>query len=176
MVEMRHPRAVAVALATATALAVFTPATAASAAQATLARLTPGGPGPETASITKSLNLTPHDVRLAEGGLAIVVLLAVILVLRVRRRRRGVAASAPKAATHAFPTTDEAWRGSGLVEESTGRLPAFHQSEVVIPGITPGWHEMHGDRSKLGYWDGSRWTAQLEWDGHQWVDPAAVRA
>ncbi len=163
------------ALGALTAAAALIPASSAGAVQSTLIRLTPDTPPP--GSITKSLNLTPHDVQLIEGGLAIVVLLAVVLVLRIRRRRRADATAAPTTPTHTFPTTDEAWRGSGLIEESTEKLPTFHAAEVVLPAITPGWHPIEGDRSKLRYWDGSRWTAQLAWDGQKWAEsPDSVPA
>ncbi len=127
------------------------------------------------ASITKTLNITPHDLHLIEAGLAIVVLLAIVLVLRIRRRRRADRVTRPRADTHTFPSTNEAWRGSGLVEDSTSRLPAFQAGELLRPTIPPGWHPLQGDPSKLRYWDGSRWTAQLEWDGRQWVDAEVAR-
>ncbi|MGH9047081.1 MAG: hypothetical protein ACRDVW_07180, partial [Acidimicrobiales bacterium] len=69
--------------------------------------------GAPAASITKSLGLSPHDVRLIEAGLAIVVLLVIVLVLRIVRRRRETVAVTPEVVTHAFPATAESWRGSG---------------------------------------------------------------
>ncbi len=168
---MQHTKRLATGLA-AGAIAALVPDTLADAARTGGQPGSVGAPGP--ASITKSLNITPHDLRLIEAGLAIVVLLAVVLVLRIRRRRRAEKTADPRPETHAFPTTNEAWRGSGMVEESTQRLPAFQAGEVVAPTMGPGWHPIQGDRLKLGYWDGVRWTAHLEWDGRQWVDPKAV--
>jgi hypothetical protein len=164
-----HKRTLA-ALSALTAIAVLIPFSTAGAVQSTVMHLTPVAPQP--GSVTKALNLTPHDVHLIEAGLAIVVLLAFALALRIRRRRRAHSAAVPTTEARVFPTTDEAWRGSGLVEEPTGKLPAFHASEVVMPMAAPGWHPIEGDRSKLRYWDGTRWTAQLEWDGQKWAEPA----
>ena len=166
---MLHRRTLAT-LAALTGAAVLIPVSTAGAVRSTVVGVTTPAT-PPAASITKALNLTPHDVRLVEAGLAIVVLLVVVLALRIRRRRRSGAAAAPKTGVRAFPTTDEAWRGSGLVEEPTGQLPTFHAAEVVVPTLTQGSHPIEGDGSKLRYWDGSHWTAQLQWDGQQWAAP-----
>ncbi len=123
----------------------------------------------------ESWGLSHRDVIDIAAGLVIVVLLAVILILRVRRRR-GQVVRAPETRTQAFPTTAEAWRGSGLAEEPTGRLPKFEASSVVLPplAVTPGWHPVQGDATRLAYWDGGSWTAFRQWDGHAWVDPTVV--
>jgi hypothetical protein len=34
-----------------------------------------------------------------------------------------------------------------------------------------GWHADPSDPHTTRYWDGSRWSAELRWDGTAWVDP-----
>jgi hypothetical protein len=121
----------------------------------------------------ESWGLSRKDITDIGAGLAIVVLLLVILLLRVRRRRRAGVAAAPETRHRSFPQTAEAWRGSGLAEEPTGTLPRFEASSVVLPEVrlAPGWHPVQGDRTRLAYWDGSNWSAYLQWDGRQWTDP-----
>jgi LPXTG-motif cell wall-anchored protein len=40
--------------------------------------------------------------------------------------------------------------------------------------LAAGWHASPDDPSRIGYWDGSQWTAYRQWDGRQWAD-AGVR-
>jgi hypothetical protein len=40
--------------------------------------------------------------------------------------------------------------------------------------LPQGWHPVAGDARHLAYWDGTRWTAQLHWDGSSWVDASGV--
>jgi hypothetical protein len=132
--------------------------------------------GTLTQGFPESWGLTRHDLVLIGAGFLIMALLLVVLVLRVRRRRRGEVVSARQAPTHAFPVTAESWRGSGLTEEPTGKLPAFRASDVVIPptAVSQGWHPVEGDPSRIAYWDGARWAAFRQWNGTQWLDPTAV--
>jgi hypothetical protein len=129
--------------------------------------------GDPTLGFPESWGLTRRDLLDIGAGLLIALLLVVILALRVRRRRRARVNKAPAGQLRSFPQTAEAWRGSGLAEEPTGSLPKFQASSVVLPEVklSPGWHPVQGDRTRIAYWDGSRWSAYLNWDGRQWVDP-----
>lgn len=160
-----------------------TTTTSSSTTTSTTSTTTPtGGPvktskvGNPNQGFPESWGLTHHDLLLIGAGFLIAALLLLVLVLRVRRRRRADVVSTRAAPTHTFPVTAESWRGSGLTEEPTGKLPAFRASNVVIPPTTvsQGWHPVEGDSTRIAYWDGVRWAAFRQWNGTAWVDPTAV--
>jgi len=130
-------------------------------------------PAPNPVSgFPESWGLTRHDLLLIGAGLLITVLLLVILVLRVHRRRRAVVVRVSDRLPPAFPQSAQSWRGTGMVEEPTRPLPRFQASTVVLPTQETGWHPVQGDRTRIAYWDGTRWSAYRQWDGRQWVDAA----
>jgi len=114
-----------------------------------------------------------HDISLLAAG--VIVLLIIVFILRVTRRRRETAATTHAEPQHTFPQSADTWHDADLSRESNAALPSFHQTQVVLPTVAPGWHPVQGDQTKLAYWDGTRWTAYRQWDGQQWVDAASVQ-
>jgi hypothetical protein len=79
-------------------------------------------------------------------------------------------ATPPPGGSYASPRPRPA---SSLPRESAD-LPPFGSAGVIAPSITPGWHPVEGDRMRVAYWDGSKWTAYRQWDGQQWVTPTTL--
>jgi len=123
-----------------------------------------------------SWGLTRHDLLLIGAGLVIAALLLLILVLRVHRRRRATVVRVSDRLRPAFPQSAESWRGTGMAEEPTGPLPKFQASTVMLPPQETGWHPVQGDRTRIAYWDGTRWSAYRQWDGQQWVEATSTTA
>jgi len=115
---------------------------------------------------------------------AVVALVALGAVVVVGRRRRGTAHSPPIPSTAAWSPapayTDVGEIGEPMAGVTRRRtepgppLPAFQQSPAVTMTAPPGWHPVPGDPTKTAYWDGTRWAAFRQWDGHQWVDAGAL--
>jgi hypothetical protein len=133
-------------------------------------------PAPNPVSgFPESWGLTRHDALLIGAGLLITLLLLVILVLRVRRRRRAGVVRVSDHLPPAFPQSAESWRGTGMVEEPFGPLPKFQASTVVVvPTQETGWHPVQGDRTRIAYWDGTKWSSYRRWDGQQWVEATST--
>jgi hypothetical protein len=115
-------------------------------------------------------------------GVAVVVLFVAAFV--VVRRRRAVPAFAvadqtfqrlPET-TYTQPTAVSVTRSSPPPPSFQVGVspPPFNIAGVAAPTITPGWHPVDGDPTKVAYWDGEKWAAYRQWDGLQWVDSTAV--
>jgi hypothetical protein len=129
-------------------------------------------PAPHTAA-SLAFTHSRHDMILIAGG--VILLLIIVFILRVTRRRRETAATTTHEPQHTFPQSADTWHDADLARESNAALPSFHQTQVVLPTVAPGWHPVQGDQTKLAYWDGTRWSAYRQWDGQQWVDAASVQ-
>jgi len=157
---------------------ILTAATLATVVGCVLAVSGPAAAAPGAAApargVAESLAFTHsrHDMILIAAG--VILLLIIVLLLRITRRRQTEATSVA-GTQHTFPSSADTWHNADLTKESNSPLPAFHQSEVLLPTTAPGWHPVQGDQTKLAYWDGNQWAAYRHWDGTQWVDTAGMR-
>jgi hypothetical protein len=119
---------------------------------------------------TGGFTATPTGVTTSGSRFPLIVLVLIVLavaaiiaaVVFLRRRR------APPAAAQAGPVTRQP-------TEAMPPLPPFRRGQVTPPSVAPGWHALPDDPTRTAYWDGTRWAAYRQWDGHQWVDAAAAR-
>jgi hypothetical protein len=109
----------------------------------------------------------------------VVALVVVVVVLLVQRSRRAKSSSptAPWTGGGLSPAGGTgAWQGDAPAVVSPAPVAAVVMPEQAAAAsgqqAPPGWHPISGDPHHVGYWDGSRWTAQRRWDGQAWVDAA----
>ena len=121
-----------------------------------MARTIPAGGFTATTGSSSSSHLP-----LIVAGAAVIVLGAVAL-FAIHRRREAVAQRPPAIVTRQ-PT------------EAMPPLPPFRSGQAATPSVAPGWHPLPDDPTKTAYWDGTRWAAYRQWDGHQWVDAATAQ-
>jgi hypothetical protein len=100
---------------------------------------------------------------LIEVVVVVVAVAAMVAAAAVVRRRRAAERRAPAGTVTRQPT------------EAMPPLPPFRPGQAAAPTVAPGWHPLPDDPTKTAYWDGTRWAAYRQWDGHQWVDAAVAQ-
>ncbi len=147
----------------------------------------------------RRLPAVPSNVSTLVGtavAVAAAVSLLAVVVRRSRRRGRTVPAAPgglgpvpwPAASANGFPPPSAAYPPptaqpvsqvsaqpvSQVPAEQTARPgPATGQALAALGGA-PGWHPVDGDPHRLHFWDGTRWTSPVRWDGAAWREDGST--
>lgn len=131
------------------------------------------------------------DAPLVAMALALVAAasLLTVVVRRSRRRERTVPATLvgpgpglwPAASPYgmppavAYPSPSARQPVSPVPAERMAAPSGPVTTEALAPlGGVPGWHPVGGDPLHLHYWDGTRWSSTVRWNGAEWQEDGGL--